>query len=228
MPIFKIKNENFFKTWSGDMAYVLGFFAADGSMYKNRRGGCYIEFQITDRKLIEKIRFFLGPDHKIAIRTRSARWKPVYRLQIGSKTIFEDLGRLGFTQNKSKTIRFPKISDEYFNDFLRGYFDGDGSVTFGYFKKADRSSPGRTFLTRFTSGSRLFLIDLQEKLLAHSIKGSLYAHDGAWQLSYSCAASKKLFLLMYKNNRISGLIYLKRKYKIFQDALASKGHAGVA
>jgi len=44
MPIYKTKNENFFKKWTPEMAYVLGFFAADGSMVKNKRGACFIEF----------------------------------------------------------------------------------------------------------------------------------------------------------------------------------------
>ena len=56
MPIFKTKNENFFKAWSPDMAYVLGFFAADGSMYRTNRGTYFIEFQITDKDLLLKIR----------------------------------------------------------------------------------------------------------------------------------------------------------------------------
>ena len=50
------------------MAYVLGFFAADGNMIKNKRGAHFIEFQITDKNLLEKIRELLGSNQKIAIR----------------------------------------------------------------------------------------------------------------------------------------------------------------
>jgi hypothetical protein len=52
MPIHKMVNKDFFKTWTSDMAYVLGFFAADGNMSKNKRGGCYIDFGITDFELL--------------------------------------------------------------------------------------------------------------------------------------------------------------------------------
>jgi hypothetical protein len=52
MPIFKTKNENFFKNWTPEMAYVLGFFTADGSMIRNKRGAHFIEFQITDKNLL--------------------------------------------------------------------------------------------------------------------------------------------------------------------------------
>jgi len=38
MPIPKTKNEDFFKNWTQEMAYVLGFFTADGNMIKNNKG----------------------------------------------------------------------------------------------------------------------------------------------------------------------------------------------
>ncbi|MBI3260804.1 hypothetical protein HYZ64_00320 [Candidatus Berkelbacteria bacterium] len=49
-------NINFFKHWSRDMAYVLGFLMADGYVFKNPRGSCYFCFISTDKGLIEKVR----------------------------------------------------------------------------------------------------------------------------------------------------------------------------
>jgi len=58
------------------MAYVLGYFAADGSMLKNGRGGHYIEFTTTDRIIFQKIRPTLGSNHKISIRrVNNPKWK---------------------------------------------------------------------------------------------------------------------------------------------------------
>ena len=56
MPIYKTKNEDFFKKWSPKMTYVLGFFAADGNMIKNKRGAHFIEFQSTDKEILNKIK----------------------------------------------------------------------------------------------------------------------------------------------------------------------------
>lgn len=64
------------------MAYILGFFCADGSMSKNKRGARFIEFQITDKDLLEKTRTVVGSDHKITIRRRNNnKHKTAYRLQ---------------------------------------------------------------------------------------------------------------------------------------------------
>src|SRR3989344_9450685 len=126
MPMHRELNHDFFKKWSPDMAYVLGFFAADGSMIKKNRGAHFIEFTITDRVVLEQIQQVTNSTHRIAERERGGNSKTGYRLQIGSKKWFGDLTRLGLMQNKSKKLPLPKAPQKYFGDFVRGYFDGDG------------------------------------------------------------------------------------------------------
>ena len=70
MPIQRNVNQDFFKKWSPNMAYVLGFFAADGNMIINKRGAHFIEFQINDLELLKNIRRALNSDHKITSRRR--------------------------------------------------------------------------------------------------------------------------------------------------------------
>jgi len=201
------------------MAYVLGFFAADGSMVKNKRGACFIEFQITDKNLLKKIKESMNSGHKITSRKRKGQ-KISYRLQIGSKKIFNDLLKLGLTSNKSKTIDLPKVPRKYFSHFVRGYFDGDGNVTFGFFKKSDRKSKSPILSTRFVSGSKLILEKLKYKLKTLLyLHGSLYYSGNAWRLSYSTNDSKKIFKFMYENDNIKNLIYLERKYNIYKKAI---------
>lgn len=221
MPIYKTKNENFFKKWTPEMAYVLGFFTADGNMIKNKKGAHFIEFQITDGDLLKEIKKILDSNHKITKRKRSDKQKISYRLQIGSKEIFNDLLKLGLTPNKSKTIDLPDVPDKYFSHFIRGYFDGDGCITFGFFKKSDRKSKSPVLLTRFISGSDLILKNLKSKLEALiKINGSLYCRkDKSWQLSYSTNNSKIIFDFMYNNDNVKNLIYLKRKYNIYKKAI---------
>lgn len=216
MPIFKTINENFFKAWSSDMAYVLGFFAADGSMYETRRGTHFIEFQITDKELLYSIRAAIGSDHKITERKgRKTTHKELYRLQIGNKVIFRDLSVLGFTQAKSKTMTLPIIPRAYFGDFVRGYFDGDGHIFIGKYFRADRSKLKRVILSGFTSGSGLFLEQVYKQLKARGIKGgTLHYSSGGYRLAFSGADSRTLYGIMYsgENKRL----FLGRKRERFE------------
>lgn len=198
------------------MAYVLGFFTADGSMTKNKRGAHFIEFQITDRDLLFKIRKALGSNHKITARKRNEKWKVSYRLQIGSKEIFHDLIRLGITPNKSKTIGLPQTKSRYFAHFVRGYFDGDGDVWAGYGHKKDRKKPVAILQTRFTSGSRKFMLELKDSLakkVGLSVRPSILFYSNGYRLIYSIKDSIKFYNFIYTNNSD---LYLLRKKKVFE------------
>lgn len=115
MPIFRTKNEDFFKTWSSQMAYVLGYFSADGSMIKNKRGAHYVNFYSTDKELIMLVQRCFHTNLHIGSSIRNKRWKKAYKIQIGSKKIFHDLLRIGFTPNKKKRLLFPPVPREYFS-----------------------------------------------------------------------------------------------------------------
>src|SRR3989344_911718 len=130
MPVPKTLDQHFFKTWMPEMAYVLGYFAADGSMLKNSRGAHFIEFTSVDRILIEQVQNAAQSNHRVAVRTRRGNDQIAYRLQLGSKEWYSDLTKLGFVQNKSKTLCFPNVPQEFVGDFVRGSFDGDGCAYF--------------------------------------------------------------------------------------------------
>ncbi|MCR4281095.1 MAG: LAGLIDADG family homing endonuclease [Candidatus Kaiserbacteria bacterium] len=220
MPIPRTLDQDFFKTWSPEMAYVLGFFAADGTMIANKRGAHFIEFHITDKHLLFQIRALLGSNHKIATRIEhNPRHKTGYRLQIGSKEIFNDLLRLRMTPAKSLTLRLPRISKTLQKDFVRGYFDGDGCVYFAFLKCADRKKPRPVFQSIFTCGSRLFLEELLRLLRRHGIsRGTIRTKKHGFDLLLSYRDSLALFHLMYDTVSATGL-FLPRKYKIFRKAI---------
>ncbi len=213
-------NHDFFKKWSPEMAYVLGFFAADGSMLKNRRGGKFIEFNITDRTVLHRIRATTGSNHKITKRpSRNSKWKDIYRIQIGSQEWFADLTHLGFTQHKSNTLRFPKVPKKYLGDFIRGYFDGDGCIYFNKLKYADRKYKRWVMLSLFTSGSKDFLETLHDILRTCGVEGgSVKKKTRGFELVFSHNDSLALYTLMYHTAFTTDL-YLPRKYKLFTKAM---------
>lgn len=218
MPILRTKNDDFFKTWTPEMAYVSGYFAADGNMLCNKRGAHYIEFQSTDEELIENVKRAFGSNHKISSKIRVVGHKRVYRIQIGSKKMFHDLMRLGFTPNKSKNIKFPVMPRKYLSHFVRGYFDGDGHVSSGVYKRSTpRKNPYIKILTTgFTSGSQIFLADLKTRLSCTAgLKGGTSCHiSRAYRLNYSINDSRRLYEFMY-TGVLEGL-YLKRKKEKFE------------
>src|SRR5258708_37894827 len=59
-------NSNFFKIWSAEMAYILGFIAADGNVCHSGRAYT-LHIACDDQDIIEKIKVVLnytGPVHK--------------------------------------------------------------------------------------------------------------------------------------------------------------------
>ncbi len=215
MPIFKTGNHNFFKKWTPAMAYILGFFAADGNLTLGKRGNHYLEFTSTDPDIIQKIRHCLGSNHKITRRPRKKNQKDSFRIQIGSKIIFQDLQKLGFAPNKSKTLDYPKTPKRYFKDFVRGYFDGDGHVITGLYRKRGRKHPNRILYAGFTSGTESFLEKLHRDPLSQKIvKGGTRYYSKGYRLNFPGSDSLGLYNFLYKN--MENDLYLHRKKVIFE------------
>jgi len=148
--------------------------------------------------------------------------KKRYRLQVGSKEMFQDLLRLGLTPRKSKNIKLPVIPNQYFADFVRGNFDGDGCVKFGLYIKRGRKKPSPVLITQFSSGSRDFLVDLLKKLKERALiqGGCVYVKRDKGGENYSLQMSTndsfRLFDFMYKNTEEN--VFLRRKNNIFKKA----------
>ncbi|GEM_PF-529189 len=221
-------NVDFFKTWSSDMAYVLGYFVADGCMYENSGKSKYFNFVSTDYGLLKKVKEILQSRHRIVLKRRTNNnWKDIYWLQIGSKDMYNDLLNLGLTPKKDRSIKFPSVPDRYLNHFVRGYFDGDGCITYGWYKRKNRHGKKYfCFQVKFTCGNETFLIDLANRLVARAGmgNGSISSKRGGWQLSYSKSDTIKLFNYMY--NGVSQEQFLERKHRKFQEAFEICG--GVA
>ena len=212
-PMYRAVNHDFFKKWTPEMAYVLGYFAADGSMIRNNRGAHFIEFTSIDKSLVLLVRRALSSSHTISVRlARLSTHKISYRIQIGSKEMFTDLKNFGFMQNKSNTIRLPKIPQGYFGDFVRGYFDGDGSVFIDDKKKR--------LLVVFCCGSYGYLENLSESLakLAQVKKQRVIKGNRSFQIKYSTLEAIKLYKFMYNTE---AALFLERKYQVFQRFIKS-------
>lgn len=202
------------------MAYILGFFAADGTMIRTTRNTYYIAIQVIDKDVIYYIRESLGSNHTINVRKRFGNEHDLYRLQIGSREMYQDLENLGFTSGKTKQLSMPKIPKKFFYDFVRGYFDGDGNVWVGNVHK-DRKTMTRVIQVTFTSCSKSFLLMLQKEMKAFGINGgSLYSPTSKSfsRLSFVNRNASKIYKMMYN---IETPFCLIRKKAVFDKYFAA-------
>jgi intein-encoded DNA endonuclease-like protein len=190
-------NEDYFKTWSNNMAYILGFFTADGLIVKDLQT---VSFSQKEKTILEEIKKELGSTQPLYINKNTG----VYMLNLHSKIMKEDLMQIhGLTPNKSQSVLFPKVPEEYLHHFIRGYFDGDGSINYP------------KYTVSFVGGSFDFMNMLTEIL-----------RKRGFEPFFTSQQNEKIFRVFVTGRRTikcfaewiyqeKGL-YVKRKYKDFQ------------
>jgi hypothetical protein len=123
-------NENYFnKIDSEEKAYILGFIYADGFVGDNKFNN--IAISSIDEDIIRKIKNaieFTG-DIRKGNKGNFENSKISSVLNFSSKVMASDLRKIGLYPNKSMTISsVPDIKSNLERHFIRGYFDGDGSI----------------------------------------------------------------------------------------------------
>ena len=116
-------NRDFFSVWNTEMAYILGFWFADGWMSQPDTS-CHITFTSADLDHLKAIQLLLASEQKIYARTGRC-----YDLTIGSKQLWHDLYRLGGRPAKSLIAEMPFVPQELVHHFVRGFVDGDAVYT---------------------------------------------------------------------------------------------------
>jgi len=135
-------NNNFFKKWSGDMSYILGFWFADGWIYKNRLG---IIQHKKDKYILEQILEIMQSNYNL----QGNRASNCCSMVIYSAEIVSDIQKLGGKYRKSLDVEFPHVPKKYLPDFIRGLWDGDGCITYNKLKKC--------YVSNYTCGSKKFI-----------------------------------------------------------------------
>jgi intein-encoded DNA endonuclease-like protein len=124
-------NEKFFSTWSKEMAYVLGVLYTDGNLYHDAKRETYrIALAQKQTELLNKVLKLMDCDARLRHRKKRGITGEVYFFDIQQKKVYSDLINLGLSPIKNRTIEFPDIPPEFVRHFIRGCWDGDGSIYF--------------------------------------------------------------------------------------------------
>jgi hypothetical protein len=209
-------NHFYFDVWSDEMAYILGFLAADG----NIRKGHYVRIGLAlkDEDHLTKIRNVLAPTKHITYTNDEYGHKAAH-LCIGSQYMCKRLKTLGIEERKSLSLAFPNIPEQYLSHFIRGYFDGDGCISrfhpADYVKGVNRYSVIIVGTSAFLSGmASVFSLALG----INTKEPKKQTNEQLYKIAYSTEDSIKICEWMYRDSTI----HLERKYDIFQQLLEER------
>lgn len=126
-------NEEYFKVIdSEEKAYWLGFIAADGSIINN---GNALEIKLARKDKNHLLKFINAIDGDVNMvkdrmqKSSNGKYYPISRLLVVCKKLCSDLNDLGVVPKKGNILRFPtNMPSHLISHYLRGYFDGDGSI----------------------------------------------------------------------------------------------------
>ena len=120
-------NDNYFSVLTPDSAWLIGFLAADGYLPKNKNT-IIIDLQRKDKEILDKIKIAIGFTGEVKEYLDHGYEKA--SLSFASRQMRIDLEKYGVVNNKTDKVFFPKelMPKELLIHFLRGYWDGDGSI----------------------------------------------------------------------------------------------------
>ena len=233
-------DEDFFRHWSNEMAYVLGVIYTDGHInpgskldpsQKTTTMSPRLVIAQKEPELLLKVSKLMKCNMKLRYKKKRGIAGALYVFDICSQKIYDDLTNFGLSPPKSKTIEFPNISQEYIHHFIRGCWDGDGSIFFDQ----------NRLVASYISGSKNFIERLVQELYKVGIYrlGKNFESDELWskfpegrfplKIHKDKRANafyikvqtrknmEKLFHCFYDDADES--VYLSRKYNVFVKGL---------
>lgn len=184
------RSVDFFRVWSPAMAYVLGYWWADGYMRHRKDTGAHlVEFASNDREHLETIDRTVSESASLRKISGSSS---CYEIEFCSKEMYNDLLVLGGMPNKSNVIGFPSVPSELLVHFVRGFVDGDGTLAWN----GDRP------VLQIYSGSKQLLermataIEEQTSIPAPNV----VPNRSLWYLKWSTTRAKCLAAWLYFDN----------------------------
>lgn len=136
---------------------------SDGCVVMGKNRGDFVSISSKDIDWLEKIRDILAPESPIKPIGKNGQYG---RLRVFSRRVCNWFVTKGCTQRKSLTLSLPQVPEPMFKDFVRGIFDGDGSISVGRYNKTKN---GKVYQYNkvscyICSGSKQFITDLDKEV----------------------------------------------------------------
>jgi hypothetical protein len=211
-PKRKVKIE-----WSPNFAYAIGLLATDGCVSADGR---HISFVSKDIEQVNNFMKCLQIHVKIGKNISGYDGNSTHKIQFGDVIFSSFLFDIGITSAKSKTIGVIKVPKKYFFDYLRGCFDGDGTI-YSYWDKRWKSS--FMFYVSIASASERHIEWLRSRINEKVGSKGHVTKDGkgsTFQLKYAKNESLRILKKMYYSKNI---VYLSRKKLKIDKILAIVG-----
>lgn len=198
-------NDSYFDVENERMAYLLGFLASDGTVRKNKN-----EVKLTlssiDKDILLKFQKEVGgrpvKDYLTQDGFETSTWV------FTSEHIKKKLADYNIVPQKTFNFTFPKnLNKKYWKDFIRGYFDGDGSI----------STAGRSAIRfQICSATREVLETIIEffeenEIPRTSIMQTKKVHT-LYYFQYSSVPTRQIYNILYYDNCLC-LPRKKEKYE---------------
>lgn len=203
---YLIRNDYFEVIDSEDKAYWLGFLMADGY-----NSGKFIRVDIKDSGHLEKLRdkIYVNCDMPVRKKKNSTNTADIFYLTIQDPKLLSDVENLGICRKKSMITKYPLIVSEYDRFFIKGVFDGDGSLSY--------SMDGN--YRRYTInivGSYDLITSIKDKISSIGVNVGFRKTKSIYELNVRGNRQIIKFLeWIYKDTET----HLDRKYEKYQDML---------
>lgn len=206
------KDEDYFSKQSHNMAWLLGFLASDGTV-SSSDNTIKIGLSAKDKEILEKIKEEVKIENKIVEYTTNSGFDCV-DLHWTCARHKATLAEYGITPNKTFTIKPPtQLSKEYYIDYIRGYFDGDGSINLIQGKNL------RWQICGATEEILQWIVDvLYEQYSIPKVKVYCDNNRGKnpyYYFQYSTNAVRMIYNILYTPNSL----YLERKKDHFDEII---------
>lgn len=220
-PSYTYSRDFFKEINTEEKAYWLGFLVADGYVSKTKDNTSWsvgIDLKKSDYKHLKKFNKSLNGNVEVVFRDRERfdRICEIASIRFFSKEMAEDLVAQGCGYKKTFDIEFPKnIKEDLLRHFIRGFFDGDGSL---YFYNHSEAKHIQYVGCNFTSASEGFLLQLREELYNLDIFSFMTKFRNCHQLSIRRQADVLVFLkYLYDDSTV----YLDRKFNLYKSLAPS-------